>query len=220
MSYRDDLEALRARHAALETEVADRTRARDNAKQLIDEVDARARLPILDNIRVAAPCSADWAAMTGDDRVRACGDCKKNVYNLSALTRDEAQALIIERNGKLCVRYFKRADGTILLKDDCAVGVKRRRRRRWIVAGAAVALAGSALGARAMTRDRRVELVDDRPLPTTGEMHIVTTNPPVPEVMPAPPEVETPPLEIKGKLQIEPLHTPQTPHAMKRNTRS
>ena len=37
--------------------------------------------------------------MVGDERVRACGSCDKHVYNLSAMTRDEAQALIIERNG-------------------------------------------------------------------------------------------------------------------------
>jgi len=27
------------------------------------------------------------------------------------MTRDEAQALIIEKEGKLCVRYFQRTDG-------------------------------------------------------------------------------------------------------------
>ncbi len=144
MAYRDEIEALSARAAALEGVVADRTKELEDARRLLDEAKARASLPVLDDIRVAAPCSADWAKMTGDERVRACGDCQKNVYNLSEMTRDEAQALLIEKEGKLCVRYFRRHDGTILTKD-CAVGVSRRRRHRFIAAGAGLALAGAAL---------------------------------------------------------------------------
>ena len=145
MTYRSDLDALAARHAALETEVANRQRDLAQTREMLDEARARARLPVLDNIRVASPCSADWTKMTGDDRARFCGDCKQNVYNLSEMTRDEAEALIGDREGRLCVRYYQRADGTILLKD-CTVGVRRRRRRRVIAAGVAATLAGAATG--------------------------------------------------------------------------
>ena len=142
MTYRSDLDALALRHAALEVEVDQRTRELDQAKRLLDEAHVRSRLPVLDNIRVASPCSASWDAMTGDARVRACGDCKKSVYNLSELTRDEAEALIIEHEGRLCVRYFQRKDGTILLKD-CVIGVRKQRRRRLVALGLA---AGAAAG--------------------------------------------------------------------------
>jgi hypothetical protein len=67
----------------------------------------------LDVIQVKSPCERPWSAMLGDDRVRACGDCKQNVYNLSAMTREEAEALIGKREGRMCVRFFRRADGTI-----------------------------------------------------------------------------------------------------------
>lgn len=140
-AYRDDVEALDARHAALSHEVAAKTRELAEAARLLDDARTRAKLPVLDNIRVASPCSADWAKMTGDERTRACADCNKNVYNLSNLTREEAEALILEKEGKLCVRYYQRADGTILLKD-CSIGVGKKRRRRWIAAGAAALLAG------------------------------------------------------------------------------
>jgi hypothetical protein len=139
--YRDDVEALNARHAALSHELAAKTREVADATRLLDEARTRAKLPVLDNIRVATPCSADWAKMTGDDRARACGDCNKSVYNISNMTRDEAQALLIEKEGKLCVRYYQRTDGTILLKD-CSIGVGRKRKRRLIAAGAAALLAG------------------------------------------------------------------------------
>ena len=84
----------------------------------------------LDNIRVASPCPTDWDSMYGDDRKRFCGDCKLNVYNLSGMTREEAEALIMNAEGRLCVRFYRRADGTILT-NDCPVGwakVKQRTR--------------------------------------------------------------------------------------------
>lgn len=145
-AYRDDVDALSARHDALSQELVAKTRELDAASRLLEEARARAKLPVLDNIRVATPCSADWAKMSGDDRVRACGDCNKHVYNLSSLTRDEAQALIIAKEGKLCVRYYQRADGTILLKD-CVIGVRRKRRRRLVAAGAAALLVGGGAAA-------------------------------------------------------------------------
>lgn len=141
MTYRSDLDALAARQAALESEVARSTRELDDTRRLLDEARARARLPVLDNIRIASPCRADWNEMTGDERVRACGTCHKQVFNLSALTRDEAEALIVERAGNLCARYYQRADGTILLAD-CEIGARKRRRKALLAAGALALLAG------------------------------------------------------------------------------
>lgn len=89
--------------------------------------------------------------MAGDERVRACNRCEHDVYNLSQLTRDEAEALIVEREGRLCVAYFQRADGTILLKD-CVVGVRRKRRRRLLAVGVAASLVGGALAYEEATR--------------------------------------------------------------------
>lgn len=75
----------------------------------------------LNNIQIASPCSADWNEMVGDERSRFCGECKLNVYNLSGMSQREAENLLINAEGRLCVRFYKRADGTILTKD-CPVG--------------------------------------------------------------------------------------------------
>lgn len=95
---------------------------------------------MLDQIKIASPCSAAWEQMEGDDRVRFCGECKKNVFNLSAMTRRDAEALLKETNGNLCTRLFRRADGTVLT-EDCPVGMRVkiarvRRRVGWAIAGA------------------------------------------------------------------------------------
>ena len=47
----------------------------------------------LNNVRVASPCSANWDEMYGTDRKRLCSQCDMNVYNLSAMTREEAESL-------------------------------------------------------------------------------------------------------------------------------
>ena len=77
---------------------------------------------LLDNIGVATPCDADWAAMKGDERVRHCGDCRLNVYNLSAMTRQEAEDLLRVKEGGLCIGYYRRADG-MMLTQDCPRGL-------------------------------------------------------------------------------------------------
>lgn len=81
----------------------------------------------LHTLKVASPCHADWDQMQGDDQARFCGTCRKNVYNLSEMTEGEAQALINRLEGRLCVRFYTRADGT-LLTQDCPVGLRAVRR--------------------------------------------------------------------------------------------
>ncbi len=95
---------------------------------------------MLDQIKIASPCSADWERMEGDERVRFCGECKKNVFDLSAMTRRDAEKLLVETNGNLCTRLYRRADGTVLTAD-CPVGLsvkvaRVRRRVGWAIAGA------------------------------------------------------------------------------------
>ena len=150
MSYRDDLEAMQSQVQQMEGELEHLRRERARLEQVVrDEprlvtaldrlrrtLHARAprHLPLLDDIRVASPCHARWDDMTGDAQARHCARCDKNVYNLSAMTREAAEALLREKEGALCVRYFRRVDGTILTAD-CPVGVRRRRVQRVAAAG-------------------------------------------------------------------------------------
>lgn len=96
----------------------------------------------LEGVRVAARCPADWESMTGRDRVRFCHQCELNVYNLSGMSKREAEALVNNSEGRLCVRFYRRADGTILTRD-CPVGLRAVRRR---VSRIANAVASAALG--------------------------------------------------------------------------
>ncbi len=107
---------------------------------------------VLSNVRIAAPCGESWEKMTGTDQVRACAGCKMNVYNLSEMSEASAKELLETHEGRLCVRYYERADGTVMTKD-CSVGVKRRRNRRMRLAAAIAAVFSIlGLGARAQSR--------------------------------------------------------------------
>ncbi|MBK9620574.1 MAG: hypothetical protein IPO31_15495 [Candidatus Obscuribacter sp.] len=91
---------------------------------------------ILDNLRVASPCPKLWGDMelTPEQSVRFCGDCKKNVYDVSKMSRKDAELVLqkacaqqAEGSGRsLCMQLYKRADGTIIT-DDCPVGLRRMR---------------------------------------------------------------------------------------------
>jgi len=75
--------------------------------------------------------------MEGDERVRFCSQCKLNVFNLSSMSRREAEALVRSKEGRLCIRFYRRSDGTILT-DNCPVGLRAARRRvALLLAGAA-----------------------------------------------------------------------------------
>ncbi|MDQ2855866.1 MAG: hypothetical protein M3R68_06030 [Acidobacteriota bacterium] len=82
----------------------------------------------LNNVHVAAPCSADWDLMIGNELSRFCGQCNLNVYNLSGMTRSQAEHLIANNEGKLCMRFYRRADGSIITKN-CPVGLRAIQRR-------------------------------------------------------------------------------------------
>lgn len=215
--YRDDIDALRERRNALAEELA-RTRAqtahladlRTREEQLARElatIEARLgaapkrALPLLDQVRVASPCSASWDDMVGDERVRFCKSCEKNVFNLSAMSREEAEALLRQRLGsELCVRFYQRADGTILT-EDCPAGVRRKRRKKLALAAVgagAFAAAAATLAARttcgvghmgAVAYQGGVEPVVPTPPPQVPQ---VDGKPAVP-VMGAPALLEPPP---------------------------
>lgn len=95
----------------------------------------------LDNLYVATPCNARWEDMTGDEKKRVCSLCAKNVYNISNMTRQEAEDLLLTNEpGSVCVGYFRRSDGTIVT-DDCPVGLRRLRNGcRWLLRSAAAAV--------------------------------------------------------------------------------
>ena len=119
-------------------------------------------------LRIASPCKAPWDEMHGDARVRFCRECEQSVYNLSAMTEMEARRLVAEREGRLCVRFYRRRDGTVLTSD-CSIGRKRswlEGSGRAVVAMALLAAGLGTLNGCADDYDAEQGYDDEEPLPT------------------------------------------------------
>lgn len=63
----------------------------------------------IDAIKVENPCTENWEEMEGNDTVRFCSHCSKNVNNLSEMTRKQAIRLVRQSGGRLCIRYIPNA---------------------------------------------------------------------------------------------------------------
>jgi hypothetical protein len=118
----------------------------------------------LDNLKVAAPCTADWDQMFSfqDERVRFCSQCNLNVYNLSGMNRREAEDLITKTEGRLCVRFYRRADGSVLT-ENCPVGLKKIKRRVVWVAQVVVGMALSVVSSLGLYLGRKPGPLLDMP---------------------------------------------------------
>lgn len=166
MPYRDDRHALEAHRESLRREIAEMTarveslgaavREKEAAERELSALEARIarmdarRATMLEDVRIASPCNAGWDDMIGDDKARFCGQCRKNVYNLSAMTRAEAEALLEEREGSMCVRLYRRADGTVLTAD-CPDGLRNKRVRLAVISAGAGLFAAAGIAGFAAT---------------------------------------------------------------------
>ncbi|HTB75184.1 MAG TPA: hypothetical protein VK762_18170 [Polyangiaceae bacterium] len=219
MTYRDSTAALLSRRETIARQLAESRRAAADAREhearvagleqdlaavdalLVEE--AREPASLLDDVRIASPCPARWEDMIGDDRVRFCGQCTKNVYNLSAVPREEAEALLRAAQEReagegagLCIRIYRRSDGTVLTAD-CPTGARRKKRRLALFGaiGGGLVAAGAAAGETFMATQTMGGM---RPLPRLGEVATMGAVPmptqAVTPVMPVPaPTVATPP---------------------------
>lgn len=90
----------------------------------------------LRNITVASPCLVDWDQMTGDERIRFCDHCNLEVHNISELTYARAARLVARSKGRLCVRYYRDAEGTPIIRQTQSKLHQIGRRASRLAAGA------------------------------------------------------------------------------------
>jgi hypothetical protein len=152
----DELRDLRREEARLQAELAEARTQQARASE-------RKHLPMLESMRIPIRCKEDWEKMRGNDQIRHCFKCNKNVYNLSAMTAEEAEALLeTRRQIDTCVRFFVRPDGTMVTAD-CT----RKKRNIMILAGAAAAAAAVAgVGAAQLSSHDSAAALADVVVPT------------------------------------------------------
>lgn len=92
------------------------------------------RRSVLDRLRVAKACDESWEQMRGTNQVRFCSHCEKSVHNLSAMTRRDAERLVANSGGSLCIRYVSTPARRVVTLDAPTHALVRRVSR--LTAGA------------------------------------------------------------------------------------
>ena len=133
--------------------------------------------------------------MYGNGRKRFCGDCKLNVYNLSDMTRQDAENLLLTSEGRLCVRFFRRADGTVLTKN-CPVGWQAVKRRVSRVATAVFSIVAGFFGG--FISIKGVDYAISAVQPLNFDYNL---NKSVPQIG----EIDVP-MEIEGQVDLSEFH--------------
>jgi len=77
--------------------------------------------------------------MQGDQRQRSCNGCSRNVFNISEMTKQEAESFLRENGTSQCMIFYRRKDGTIMT-DNCPVGLRKLRDRCRVVVRAIAGL--------------------------------------------------------------------------------
>jgi hypothetical protein len=139
----------------------------------------------------------NWDEMEGDDRKRYCQGCRLHVFNISEMDVEEAAQLISDSTDRLCVRLYRRRDGTVLTQD-CPVGLRAAIRRRVAALASSLAM-GVGVLASVLFRP------GPRTIPAATVEHV--------EVLGSPGLVEPPPFRMGQVIEVMGVVPTATPVA-------
>lgn len=164
----------------------------------------------LDAIEVQTPCEIPWDSMQGDNRVRFCDHCRQNVYNIEALARAEAVRLIGDREGRVCVRFHRRRDGTVVTAG-CWERLRAARRNGLLAFAAMLVIVGAAqLFAMFTGLAGLHRLVRQGEVPVGAIRTMDSPAPPPPPAGPHSPRGDV----TRLPASAPPAHAPENPHRL------
>jgi hypothetical protein len=105
------------------------------------------KLPLVDRLRVTAPCDVGWDAMEDLGTHRHCAKCESTVHDVATMTRVEVEKLLEarERGERVCLHlHVRRTDGAVLVADGFVERARRGPPSRLIAAAVATATAMTA----------------------------------------------------------------------------
>ncbi len=143
-------------------------------------------------ITIETPCGQDWQSMKPGDQKRFCGECKKHVHDLSAMSRAEARDVLESRPTEgLCVRYLYDAHGDIVFRDAPIPASFLSRAKRLAAAAALPMSLAACSGAMGET--------PPPPMPMMGAVAC-----PMPEIPPQPPPTPSASAATTGRFATPP----------------
>lgn len=164
----------------------------------------------LNILTVPEPCAEPWdeMAVKGEGR-RHCDMCIQDVFDLSKMTRLDAEALVFESTGNVCVRFFRREDGTVVTSDCTPVRNRALSRAAGGVLKTGLRVASACLALLAafgVARAAGVDVFDWARNTDVGKSLLMEEQIPLagaPMVHWEEPEVVTEPLNIDGEPEVE-----------------
>lgn len=170
---------------------------------------------LMRHAQIAEPCTANWDEMTGDEKTRFCAQCRLNVHNARMMTDEEVlEKLMMTASGeRVCMRIYRRADGTFLTQN-CPVGLRklqeRMRRAAAFLASGLSLLLSLAAGAQAQNNSSKGNTEGKKPV-----WHAqVTADAPSNQTIQKPsgwpnllPKVNPQRSEIAGGISTQPCYT-------------
>ena len=184
------------------------------------------RLPLLrpeldpvDRIEIQTPCTVPWDSMYGDERIRHCGSCRKNVYNVAELTRAQAMTLIASRE-PVCLRIYRRPDGTVVTNDCWSRLRAARRRGMWAFLAMLVIVAWAQVAAMFVGMAGLRRLIPHRAMVASTVAPVTAGAPTGPRVDPPVPRdwvvtAGTPPLPEPHPARAHGRHKPAGTHTLR-----
>jgi hypothetical protein len=98
----------------------------------------------LEDLILVKSCPMHWRQMDGNDQVRVCHRCNRKVYNISNMTREEAERVIRMSGGRLCAQFYRRKKDGMIMTAPCGF-VGKVKRRLSILASGVMGLFGMSL---------------------------------------------------------------------------
>ena len=89
----------------------------------------------LDRLSITSPCPKRWEELTGEGTTRFCSSCELHVHDLSAMAREEAEALVEDkrtRGERLCATFVPSPEGGAMSREELRAHRRRRTLRRWL----------------------------------------------------------------------------------------
>jgi hypothetical protein len=126
--------------------------------------------------RTGTPCPADWDLMRGDERVRYCPECKRDVYDFSKMSDEDIEHLVARGGQRLCARVRQRPSGVVVTTDSSVSfgGLMRRMSRLATIALAAAISVGPATAGQPGTKlNQRLFQIQQ----TQGELALTVVDP-------------------------------------------
>ena len=128
-----------------------------------------------ESLSVREPCPMRWSELHGAGDVRDCASCAHTVHDISAVTRAQARAFLRGREGRTCVTFVRRPDGSPWFRGErwLPEGMTRRAAAAWLAAAGLAACAADVERGAAAATDACASDASSEHVPSESDLEVL-----------------------------------------------